>query len=572
MQNVLIVDDLAENLYFLEVLLKGNSYEVQTALNGAEALQSARNNPPDLIVSDILMPVMDGYALCREWRADERLRRIPFIFYTATFIEAKDEELALSLGADRFVIKPQEPETLMAIIGEVLVASRDQLPTAPGGDAKGEGELLREYNEALFRKLEKKMVDLERVNQELRQKIAEQKRLEEQLRQVQKMDAVGRFSAGIAHDFNNILTVIYGFGGVMQMQMADDDPQRDRLDHIMAAADRATNLTRSLLTFSSKQEMKLKQLDLNSCIANVETFLRRIIGEDIKLTFSLRDGGIAVLADGGQIEQVLMNLATNARDAMPDGGTLSIGTEIVEIDDAFIQMHGYGTLGRNVVLTVADNGVGISQAARARIFEPFFTTKEAGKGTGLGLSIIYGIVQQHHGHIGVYSEPGHGTTFRILLPLSEADSAPQDAKLLRRPLPGGRETILVVDDEAAIREYLELFLGTLGYTVLTAGDGQEAIEVFRQRLQEVDLVLIDVIMPKKKGNEAAFEIRRLRSDIKIVFTSGYQYDLVQNSQLLENGEQMLMKPLVPREIAETVRAVLDARAGGLPVAADRPTN
>jgi signal transduction histidine kinase len=568
MQNVLIVDDLAENLYFLEVLLKGNRYEVRTALNGAEALESARKNPPDLIVSDILMPVMDGYALCREWRADERLRRIPFIFYTATFIEAKDEELALSLGADRFVIKPQEPETLMAIIGEVLAAARDHQPDAHGDDPRYEGGLLKEYNEALFRKLEKKMVDLERVNQELQQKIAEQKRLEEQLRQVQKMDAVGRFSAGIAHDFNNILTVIYGFGGVMQMQMADDDPQRDRLDHIMAAADRATNLTRSLLAFSSKQEMKLKQLDLNCCIGNVETFLRRIIGEDVKLTFSLREGAIPVLADGGQIEQVLMNLATNARDAMPDGGTLSIGTDIVEIDDAFIQMHGYGTPGRNVVLTVADNGVGISQAARARIFEPFFTTKEAGKGTGLGLSIIYGIVQQHNGHIGVYSEPGHGTAFRILLPLSEADSSPQDAGLLRRPLPCGRETILVVDDEAAIREYLQLFLGTLGYTVLTAGDGQEAIEVFRRRLQEVGLVLIDVIMPKKKGNEAAWEIRRIRSDIKIVFTSGYQYDLVQNSQLLENGEHLLMKPLVPREIAETVRTVLD----GLPVPADRPAN
>jgi signal transduction histidine kinase len=557
MQRILIVDDIAENLYYLEVLLKGNGYETRSAMNGANALESARNNPPDLVITDILMPVMDGYAFCREWRADEHLKRIPFIFYTATFTDRKDEALALSLGADRFIIKPQEPEVLVEIINEVLTASRSGELSAPKELPRHEGELLQGYNEALFRKLEKKMTDLERVNQELTQTIKEQKRLEEQLRQVQKMEAIGRFSAGIAHDFNNILTVIFGFGVMMQMDMPPNDPQRDRLDHILAAAERAKNLTRSLLTFSRKQEMKLQSLNLNDCIRNVEIFLRRIIGEDVTLAISLREEAMPIIADGGHIEQVLMNLATNARDAMSDGGILSIGTDIIEIDDVFIRMHGYGAPGRYVVLTVADNGAGMDGETRQQIFEPFFTTKETGKGTGLGLSIIYGIIQQHKGFINVYSEPGLGTTFKILLPMAEDDVSSHDAELGHQPLRGGEETILVVDDEAAIREYLDLFLTSLGYRVLLAGDGQEAVDVFREKAHEVDLVLIDVIMPHKKGGETARELRRINSGLKIIFTSGYPDDLIHKQKLLEEGVTIVMKPLAPTDLAGMVRTVLD---------------
>lgn len=557
MQSVLIVDDIADNLYFLEVLLKGNGFEVYSASNGLEAIISAQKTPPDLIVSDILMPVMDGYALCREWRSDDQLKQIPFIFYTATFTEQKDEELALSLGADRFVIKPQEPDTLMRIIHEVLAAPLNGKRTADTDEPKNEGKLLREYNEALFRKLEKKMADLEQINRELKETIIEQKRLEEQLRQAQKMEAIGRFSTGIAHDFNNILTVIIGFGDMVRRKMSAEDPQRGKIDQILNAADRAGNLTRSLLTFSRKQEMNLQPLNLNDCIRNVDIFLHRIIGEDIKLKLSLSEEDIPIIADRGHIEQVLMNLATNARDAMPDCGILSIGSDIIEIDGEFIRLHGYGTPGRYAVLTIADNGIGMDKATQQRIFEPFFTTKEIGRGTGLGLSIIYGIVNQHKGHISVYSEPGQGTTFKILLPLTTGEVLSNVASQSCEPLRGGHETILVVDDEATIRQYLGLFLMGLGYTVLFAEDGQMAIDVFREKTQDVDLVLMDLVMPNKNGSEAAHQLRQMRNDIKIIFTSGYPHDIIHDQEHLDESMQLLMKPLTPTELAKTLRSTLD---------------
>ena len=560
MQSVLIADDIAENRYFLEVLLRGNGFEVRSASNGAEALTSARNNLPDLIISDILMPVMDGYVLCREWRADGQLRQIPLIFYTATFIEKKDEELALSLGADRFVIKPQEPEVLMAIIREVLTNPLSSSENLSKKSQKKEGELLRGYNEALFRKLEKKMADLGRANRELRKSIAEQKRLEEQLRQTQKMEAIGRFSAGVAHDLNNILSVIVGYGTIIQLKMSGDNPDRDKIDQILTAADRAANLTRSLLTFSRKEEMKQQPLNLNRSIRNIETFLRRIIGEDIKLIISLTEGDILIIADNGHIEQVVMNMATNARDAMPNGGIFSIDTAVIEIDEEFIKMHGYGKLGRHALLTFADNGCGMDEATQQRIFEPFFTTKEAGKGTGLGLSIIYGIVEQHNGHLSVYSEPGHGTTFRILLPLMPEDVVMQDTEVCHHELRGGEETILVVDDETAIRQYLELFLTTLGYRVLLARDGREAIQVFRENGQDVDLVLMDVIMPNINGKEAALELRNLKPNIKIIFTSGYPYDIILERNLHEESTQLLMKPVTPTDLARKLRVALDRKS------------
>ncbi|MBI5657852.1 MAG: response regulator [Geobacter sp.] len=555
---MLIVDDNIQNLYFLEVLLKGNGFGVRSAADGAEALDAALAEPPDLIICDILMPVMDGYSLCREWRVNERLRSIPFIFYTATFIDPKDEALALSLGADRFLIKPQEPEVLVRIIREVLEEGA-RAGGAPVPDIPADDGVLREYNEALFRKLEKKMADLELTNRELEATLAEQKRLEEQLRQAQKMEAIGRFAGGIAHDFNNLLTVIIGCGTMLRMGMASDNPLHAQVEHVLSAADRATNLTRSLLTFSHKQEMQLQPVDLNRCISKIETFLRRIIGEDIAMKISFAQEDVIVVADGGHIEQALMNLATNARDAMPTGGVLSIGIDTIDIDDAFIRMHGYGAPGRYAALSVADTGIGMDAATRQRVFEPFFTTKQAGKGTGLGLSIVYGIVTQHQGYITLYSEEGQGTTFRILLPLSSLPAVEICSSPSQGILVGGRETILVADDELTVREYLASFLSGLGYTILLARDGQDAVERFREKGADIDLVLMDVIMTKKNGRETALEIRGIRNDVPILFVSGYPFDVIEEKGFLEDRASLLMKPLAPVELAGKLRQMLNGK-------------
>lgn len=556
MQSVLIVDDIAENLYFLEVLLKGNGFDVRTALNGAEALQSARGNPPCLVISDILMPVMDGYTLCREWRADEQLRQIPFMFYTATFTEKKDEALALSLGADHFVIKPQEPDVLMGVIRGVLSSVRVDAPEKVHEADLDEGGVLREYSKALFRKLEKKMADLEKANRGLEERIEEQKRLEEQLRQAQKMEAIGRFSAGIAHDFNNILTVIMSFGSMLQVKLEGQKPLQDKLNHIMSAADRARHLTSSLLTFSSRKDIKLQPIDLNSTIVGVETFLRRVIGEDVQLVTNLADCKITVMADSGQLEQVLMNLAVNSRDAMPDGGSLTIATDIVTIDKQFVLTHGYGQPGQYAALSITDTGTGMDADTRQRVFEPFFTTKQLGQGTGLGLSIVYGIVQQYGGNICIESELGRGTTFRIFLPLLADEVHDKDVAKTESPQ-GCGETILVVDDDEAIRGCIEMLLDDLGYRVICAANGEDALALLRQPENRIDLVLMDVIMPGKNARDTASEMRSIRAGVKILFCSGYAGNLIYERQILDSSDELLPKPLTPHEVAARIRKMLD---------------
>ena len=557
MPRILIVDDNDQNLYFLEVLLKGHGFEVINTRNGAEALKSALEAPPDLIISDILMPVMDGYALCREWMAHEQLRKIPFIFFTATFTEPKDEELALNLGASKFVIKPQKLESLMQIITDALEGCHANTIPVPADSLSNEHQVLQEYNEALFRKLEKKMMDLERANRELENTLSEQKRLEGQLRHAQKMELIGRFAGGIAHDFNNILTVVVGYGHLMRMKMEVDNPLLKYVDQVLLATERATNLTRSLLTFSRKEEMKPRPVNLNDIVKNVETFLKRIIGDDIQLNTVLKDDNIQIYADSGNIEQVLLNLATNARDAMPGGGTLTIASDVTVLDERFAQAHGYGSPGPYALLSVSDNGVGMDEETRQKIYEPFFTTKETGKGTGLGLSIVYGIIKQHNGSISVYSEPGHGTTFRIMIPrtdINPADELPVDHAV---PL-GGGETILVVEDDVAIRRFIEEFLTSLGYCIILAEDGQDAVDKFRQNEEYINLVLIDTIMPKKNGLEASEEIKAIQPAMKFLFTSGHAADLMQERGLIKEGAELITKPLRPYELSCKLREMLNA--------------
>ena len=384
--------------------------------------------------------------------------------------------------------------------------------------------------------------------------ITEQRNLKEQLRHSQKMDAIGQLAGGVAHDFNNILTVITGYCELMHRDVAEDNPLRINIERVHAAAERATQLTQSLLAFSRKQPMTLQVFDLNSTLVNVEKFLRRIIGEDIQLAIRMADKPLTISADNNQIEQVMMNLATNARDAMPAGGSLTLSLQRHEIDNAFVQAHGYGSPGEYALLTAMDTGSGMNEETRKRIFEPFFTTKEGGKGTGLGLAIVYGIVKQHNGFITVYSEPDKGTAFRIFIPLHAQATVPEE-KAIPLLSPKGVETILVAEDDASVRGVIVATLENSGYTIIQAEDGQDAVDKFTLNRDTIRLVFMDLIMPDLNGRDAAEQIRLIQPHTRILFTSGYPTDTIHGG--LDAGAEFLIKPVKPTELLWKTREMLD---------------
>ncbi len=386
--------------------------------------------------------------------------------------------------------------------------------------------------------------------------ITERKKLEAQLLQAQKMEAVGQLAGGIAHDFNNILTALIGYCHVLKMKLREDDPLRSYADHILSLSDKAANLTRGLLAFSRKQIFNLRPLNLNKIVRNMEKIFLRVIGEDIELKITLEDKIITVMADPGQIEQVLMNLVTNARDAMPAGGMLAIETELADIDNEFIKEHGYGTEGKYVLLSVTDTGQGIDKKTSERIFEPFFTTKEVGRGTGLGLSVVYGIVKQHNGFINVYSEVGNGTSFKIYLPVIKAEAeeiTPDIASSLER----GTETVLLAEDDMEVRVFTKKMLEEFGYEVVEAKDGEDAVHKFLKNKDKIQLLLLDVIMPRKSGKDAYEEIRKLRPDIKVLFMSGYTADIIHGRRIIEEGLEFIVKPVSPIALLKRIRETLE---------------
>lgn len=387
--------------------------------------------------------------------------------------------------------------------------------------------------------------------------ITERMRLEEQLRHSQKLEAVGVLAGGVAHDFNNILTVIGGYCELLKLDLPEGDAARDKVMQISAAADRAANLTRSLLAFSRKGEVKAAPANLNDIVRGVEKFLRRIIGEDIALTTSLAEGALWAVVDSGQIEQVLMNLAANARDAMPKGGGLFVETELHEMDEAFVHAHGFGTPGHYALLTISDTGEGMDEATRKKIFDPFFTTKIVGKGTGLGLAIVYGIVTQHKGYINVYSEPGIGSTFRVYLPAVGAADTDKAAPAIETDV-RGTETILVAEDDLHVLDLVSSILKQYGYSIIHAANGLEAVQRFREN-PKLDLILMDIIMPVMNGKEAAETIKELNPDTRILFTSGYTADIIRSRSDLDEGAELVMKPVKPLVLLKKVREMLDRR-------------
>jgi CheY-like chemotaxis protein len=370
------------------------------------------------------------------------------------------------------------------------------------------------------------------------------------------MEAIGQLAGGIAHDFNNILTAIIGFGNLLKMEMSSDDMLRSYVTQILNSAERAANLTQALLAFSRKQIINPKPVDLNEIIRTLEKLLSRIIGEDIELSVFLTDKDLTVMADPTQIEQVLMNLATNARDAMPDGGSLIIRTDVVHIDYEFLKVHGYGKPRNYALIIVEDTGQGMDDETKERIFEPFFTTKEVGKGTGLGLSMVYGIIRQHDGYINVYSESQKGTVFKIYLPLIKSiaeEQRPEKLPTVKR----GTETVLVAEDDTQVRELTKEILKDFGYTVLDAVDGEDALRVFNSNKDKVDILLLDVIMPKKNGKEVYDEIKKIKPTIKTVFMSGYNADVIHKKGIIEEGLDFILKPILPEDLLIKIRDVLD---------------
>jgi PAS domain S-box-containing protein len=924
MTRVLLVDDDPESLYLLRALLQGRGWEVEEARHGAEALAKARVRPPDAVITDLLMPVMDGYTLLRHWKTDHQLKRIPFIVCTATYAEPQDKKLALDLGADAFISKPTEAEVFLARLDEVCERSRRGELSSPRQLEAEESTTLERYTEIISRKLDEERLELERTNRELAKRearlraifdtepecvmllgehgtilemnpagvrmieadslhqatqarfellvtedhrtafrrltekvfrgesgtlefqvtglkggrrwlethatplrgeqgqvtamlsitrditerrqaeaalraseerfrelaetiedvfwisdparrqvfyvspayekvwgrscqsffeaphtglesihpedadrvvrvataretegaydeeyrivrpdgqvrwvrdrafpvrnaagqlerivgvardvterrtaqaelerreehfrllienasdlitvinnqgviryqspaarrvlgyapeeligrsafefihpqdatpaaaaiqramtdpsapvtveyrfrhkngqwrtlqsvgrdipahapdgflvvnsrdVTETRQLEEQFRQAQKMEAIGQLAGGVAHDFNNMLAVITGYANLLLERATLEADAADYLKQVSAAAERASSLTRQLLLFSRRQIMQPRDLDLNEVVKNLSRMLQRIIGEDVRLQLRLHPAPLVTHADAGMLDQVLMNLAVNARDAMPDGGLLVIETAERTVDDQFARQQPDATPGRYVCLSVSDTGTGIPPEVLPRIFEPFFTTKEPGKGTGLGLATVFGIVKQHQGWLAVTSPPGRGATFQICLPARShtGDTAARAATQVRPR--GGSETILVVEDEPAVRGMMRAVLQSHGYQVLEAASGLEALNLWQHHQQAVALLLIDLVMPSGlSGQELARRLQADRPQLKVIFVSGYSTETAGRDLHLRTGENFVPKPFAPDQLLEPVRRALD---------------
>jgi PAS domain S-box-containing protein len=387
--------------------------------------------------------------------------------------------------------------------------------------------------------------------------VTHRKHLEEQLMQAQKMEAIGHLAGGVAHDFNNLLTAVTGYSDLVLRRLGSDSPVRQEVEQIKRAGQRATTLTRQLLAFSRKQMLQPRVLDLNSVLSDVERLLKRLIGENIQLIMVLGAELGRVKADPGQIEQIIMNLAVNARDAMPHGGTLTVGTANVMLDEDYAAQHVDVRPGRYVMLAVSDTGMGMDADTQTRIFEPFFTTKAKGKGTGMGLSTVYGIVKQSGGNIWVYSEPNQGSTFKIYLPRIDDAADVQELPSHEAEISTGTETVLLVEDEEAVRSLICRILRSGGYTVLESLSPEDALRIVREHPEPIHLLLSDVIMPHMSGREVANKVSLLSPNTKVLFMSGYTDDALGQHGVLDPGTAFLQKPFEPDALARKVREVLD---------------
>jgi PAS domain S-box-containing protein len=462
------------------------------------------------------------------------------------------------MPAEQWIGKPfsdlLHPEDVLLAAQRLAAAVRGEPPgpVVPLRIRRADGTYRIGEIHVVARKIGERVVSVFGIGRDVSDRIA----LEEQLRQAQKMEAVGRLAGGVAHDFNNVLTAITGYSDLLLEDLADEDPRRQDVVEIQAAALRAAALTRQLLAFSRKQVVQTRTLDLNNVVRTLDKMLQRLLGEDVKLEFSLSSALGAIQADLGQIEQVILNLAVNSRDAMPSGGSLRLQTANMDLEDAAAGERGVSP-GPYVMLAVSDTGSGMDVETMSHIFEPFFTTKETGKGTGLGLATVYGIVKQSGGHISVASEPGRGTTFTILLP--QVDKTPEDPSPAApsQPVAGGSETVLVAEDDPSVRAVVADVLTQKGYRVLRAPDPQTALEMAQGQPERIHLLVTDLVMPGMTGRELADALMAERPGLRVLYMSGHTEDAVVRQRVLEDGAPYLQKPFAPYELASKVREVLD---------------
>jgi len=774
---ILIADDDRDSRLVLQKCLESAGHQVEAAANGDDALVRAKKSPPDLIISDILMPVLDGYKLCYEVKNDPALKRIPFVFYTATYIDPDDERLAMGLGASRYILKPVEPLEFLRLIDEVVKEAQQRNFAVPEGVQEDQLSLFRQYDASLSRKLQEKIKELglyrmvfdnsteavaivdnaglmlrhnkaqglmlgysaeefsgsspyryldegtailirgalahnlivegegtalakdgrrlaveyaifpirdefdnisaqvwmlrdiskrraaERqqhlvrtlldysndaifviepdtgriidVNQraclrlkytreELLQKcvadidpfftdkekwrehaaemktagtsmfesvhrradgvefpveislvysetedgdylmatvrdITERKGLTAQLLQSQKMEAIGKLVGGVAHDFNNLLSIILGYVEMALYKLPSTDTLEQDLRQVAGAAKRAANLVRQLLLFSRQQPSRFVRFSLPNALAELLKMLNRIIGEDIRLELDCPEDCWEIEADSGNLDQVIMNLAVNARDAMPTGGALSIKTENISIDHEYCQRHTEARPGNFVRLSVSDTGKGIAPEIIPHIFEPFFTTQEMGKGTGLGLAVVYGIVKNHKGWINVYSEAGHGTVFRLFFPAAEVKEGEKEGVVPGqdgKAVSGRGERILLVEDDAAIRELERAALEGAGFRTTEAGSAEEALEIFLSAGDDFALVMSDVVLPGLSGIELIERLQAIRPGLAVLLASGYADHKSHWPLIRDRGYQFLEKPFTLVRLLEAVDKAL----------------
>ncbi len=639
---VLVVDDHDGARSARVRALEQESFHTLQARDGREAFDLARRERPDLIVSDVILPAMDGVALCAAVRGDERIARTPILVTSGVQRESSTIVASLDAGADDYLVEPADSAQLIAKVrallarralevelarvnaelearatsGEaqlravfenaldcMLIADdegryvdanpaacallgvpKDELIGRSAADFAGAGidfadawaEFLAKGSttgEMAFRRADGREFDAEFTvrahivpgrHLSIVRELTERKRVEEHVRQVQRLEAVGRLAGGIAHDFNNLLTVILGAAELLTEELPKGGFAWHQAVETHAAATRAAALTSQLLAFSRRQLLRPTRVDLGAVVRDMLPMLQRLVGEHIAISVSTADGLPAVRVDQSQFGQVIVNLVANARDAMPSGGTLRIETRRVHLDAEYAAQHVGVAAGPYVMLMVSDTGAGMDAATRKRIFEPFFTTKEMGKGTGLGLSTAYGIVKQSGGNIWVYSEPNRGTTFKVYVP--EAATITEAVTIARREqLVRGEGQVLLVEDEPGVRAIAHQILKRCGYRVTVANDGPDALVQCERAALQFDLVITDVVMPGMSGSELVSRLRAQRPELRVLYTSGYTEDAVIHHGVAA-GAHFLAKPFTPTDLARKVRQVLEDPPTNLPAA------